>query len=98
MPELLRLNAGIFVLHVVLYAMFVVVPPRLVRAGLELPEHWKLYLPVVLGSFALMIPAVLHADRRNRAKPVLIAAVALLLGGRGGVRRVRRRHRGASPC
>src|SRR2546426_5536387 len=25
--ELLRLNAGIFVLHVVLYAMFVVVPP-----------------------------------------------------------------------
>ena len=78
-PELLRLNAGIFILHVVLYAMFIVVPPRLVRAGLELPEHWKLYLPVVLGSFALMIPAVLHADRRNRAKPVLIAAVALLL-------------------
>jgi MFS family permease len=78
-PELLRLNAGIFILHVVLYAMFIVVPPRLVRAGLELPEHWKLYLPVVLGSFALMIPAVLHADRHNRAKPVLIGAVALLL-------------------
>jgi MFS family permease len=33
----------------------------------------------VLGSFALMIPAVLHADRHNRAKPVLIGAVALLL-------------------
>ena len=31
--ELLRLNAGIFVLHVVLYAMFVVVPPLLVRRG-----------------------------------------------------------------
>jgi MFS family permease len=77
--ELLRLNAGIFILHVVLYAMFMVVPPRLVRAGLELPEHWKLYLPVVLGSFVLMIPAILHADRRNRAKPVLIGAVALLL-------------------
>src|SRR2546422_6045537 len=42
--ELLRLNAGIFVLHVVLYAMFVVVPPLVVDAGLELPEHWKLYL------------------------------------------------------
>jgi predicted MFS family arabinose efflux permease len=77
--ELLRLNAGIFILHVVLYAMFLVVPPLLVRAGLELPEHWKLYLPVILASFALMIPAVLHADRRNSAKPVLIAAVALLL-------------------
>jgi MFS family permease len=78
-PELLRLNAGIFVLHVVLYAMFVVVPLQLVQAGLELTEHWKLYLPVVLASFVLMIPAILYADRRNRPKPVLLGAVALLL-------------------
>jgi MFS family permease len=82
--EQLRLNAGIFILHVVLYAMFVVVPPRLVRDGLELPEHWKLYLPVVLGSFVLMIPAVLYADRRNRPKPVLVASVALLLAAEAG--------------
>src|SRR5437762_3432611 len=78
-PELLRLNAGIFVLHVVLYAMFVVVPPLVVHAGLELPEHWKLYLPVLLVSFALMVPPVLYADRRNRPKPVLLGGVALLL-------------------
>ena len=78
-PELLRLNAGIFVLHVVLYAMFVVMPPLVVDAGLALPEHWKLYLPVVLASFALMIPAVLYADRHNRPKPVLLVAVAVLL-------------------
>jgi len=77
--ELVRLNAGIFILHVVLYAMFVVVPPLLVRGGLALPEHWKLYLPVILGSFVLMIPAILYADRRNQSKPVLIGAVALLL-------------------
>jgi MFS family permease len=76
--ELLRVNAGIFILHVVLYAMFLVLPPLLVGSGLELPQHWKLYLPVVLASFAFMIPAVLYADRRNSAKPVLIAAVALL--------------------
>jgi MFS family permease len=77
--ELVRLNAGIFILHVVLYAMFVVVPPLLVRGGLALPEHWKLYLPVILGSFVLMVPAILYADRRNQSKPVLIGAVALLL-------------------
>jgi MFS family permease len=79
-PELLRLNAGIFVLHIVLYAMFVVVPPLVVRAGLELQDHWKLYLPVVLVSFVLMVPAILYADRRNRTKPVLVGAVALLFG------------------
>jgi MFS family permease len=78
-PELLRLNAGIFILHVVLYAMFVVVPPLLVGAGLELAQHWKIYLPVVLVSFALMVPAILYVDRRNRPKPVMLGAVALLV-------------------
>ncbi len=77
-PELLRLNAGIFVLHMVQMAMFVVLPGLLVGAGLALPEHWKFYLPVVLLSFALMAPAVLIADRRNRAKPILVGAIALL--------------------
>jgi predicted MFS family arabinose efflux permease len=78
-PELLRLNAGIFILHVVLYAMFVVVPPMMVEAGLELAAHWKLYLPVVLLSFLVMIPPILYVDRRNAPKPVLIGAVALLV-------------------
>ena len=78
--ELVRLNAGIFILHIVLYAMFMVVPLLLIRAGLALPDHWKVYLPVVLASFALMIPAILYADRRNKPKPVLVGAVILLLG------------------
>ena len=77
--ELLRVNLGIFVLHLVQMAMFVVLPLRLVEAGLALPDHWKLYLPVVLASFALMIAPILHADRRNRPKPVLLGAVALLV-------------------
>ena len=82
-PELLRLNAGIFVLHIVLYAMFVVLPTRLVHAGLPLDEHWRLYLPVVLVSFVFMVPAILYADRRNRPKPVLVGSVALLLCAEG---------------
>lgn len=77
--ELLRLNLGIFVLHVMLYAMFVVVPPLLISAGLALSGHWKLYLPVVLVSFVIMVPPIVYADRRNRPKPVLLCAVALLL-------------------
>lgn len=76
--EQMRLNIGIFVLHVVLYGMFVVVPPLLVRGGLPLAEHWKLYLPVLGASFVLMVPAILYADRRNRPKPVLLGAVLLL--------------------
>jgi predicted MFS family arabinose efflux permease len=58
--------------------MFVVLPGLLVGAGLALPEHWKFYLPVVLMSFAFMAPAVFIADRRNRAKPIMVGAIALL--------------------
>ena len=78
-PELLRLNLGIFVLHMLQMAMFVVVPVHIVAAGLELSAHWKLYLPVVLASFAIMVPPILYADRRHRPKPVLIASVAMLV-------------------
>src|SRR5256885_2809565 len=78
-PDLLRVNTGIFVLHLVQMAMFVVVPRRLVEAGLALPSHWKLYLPVVLLSFVFMVPAVLYADRRNGTKPVMIGSIALLI-------------------
>ena len=77
-PELMRLDFGIFALHMVQMAMFVVLPPLLVESGLALADHWMLYLPVVLASFAVMLPPIQYADRRNRAKPVLIAAVALL--------------------
>jgi MFS family permease len=82
--ELMRLNLGIFVLHMAQMAMFVVVPPLLVSAGLPLADHWLLYLPVVLASFALMLPPVLHADRRNAARPVMIGAVALLVAVEAG--------------
>jgi MFS family permease len=84
-PELARLQVGIFVLHIVLYAMFVVVPPLLVRNGLELPQHWQLYLPVVLVSLVFMVPAVLYADRRNRPKGVLVGSVALLCVAEAGL-------------
>ena len=76
--ELLRLHAGIFVLHFVLYAMFLVVPAMIVGAGLDLAGHWKLYLPVVLASFLLMVPPILYADRRNQPKQVIVGCVALL--------------------
>ncbi len=79
-PDLLRLNFGIFTLHAVQLAMFIVVPTWLVsRGGLPLADHWKLYLPVVLLSFALMMPPLLWSERRGRLRAVFIGAVALLL-------------------
>ena len=78
-PELARLNFGIFALHLVQMAMFVVVPTALVESGLPLTDHWKAYLPVVLASFVLMVPPIMIADRRQRQRAVMVGAVALML-------------------
>ena len=79
-PDLLRLNFGIFTLHAVQMAMFIVVPAWLVsRGGLPLSDHWKLYLPVVLLSFALMVPPLFWSERRGRLRELFVGAVALLL-------------------
>ena len=78
-PDLLRLNLGIFVLHMVQMAMFVVLPHALVdHGGLAAAEHWKVYLPAVLVSFAIMVPAIIAAERKDKMRPVFIAAVGLL--------------------
>jgi MFS family permease len=78
--RLLRLNFGIFTLHLVQMAMFVVVPGLLVRYGdLPLASHWKVYLPAVLASFVLMVPAIIYAEKRNKVRTVFVAAIALLL-------------------
>ncbi len=79
-PQLLRLNFGIFTLHLAQMAMFVVIPLALVNtAGLALPEHWKVYLPALLLSFVLMIPAIIVAEKKNKTKPVFNGAIALVL-------------------
>jgi MFS family permease len=79
-PELLRLNLGIFSLHLVQMAMFVVVPSALVeQGGLAAGSHWKVYLPVVIASFVLMVPPIIWSEKSNRGKTVLLGSVALML-------------------
>ncbi|WP_245650962.1 MFS transporter [Thauera butanivorans] len=76
--QLMRLNFGVFALHLIQTTMWVMVPVGLVAAGLPMPEHWKVYLPAVLLSFVVMVPAVIVAERRNLMKPVFNAAICLL--------------------
>ena len=80
-PQLARLNVGIFVLQAVLMALFVVVPLALRDSGLAVDHHWQVYLPVMLGSFVLMLPGILIAEKYGRVKAVFIASVAMILGG-----------------
>ena len=78
--QLMRLNVGVFSLHLIQTSMWVLVPAALVSgAQLPLAEHWKVYLPAVLLSFALMVPAVIAAERHGRMKVVFGGAIGLLV-------------------
>jgi MFS family permease len=77
--QLARLDFGIFALHAAQMAMFVVVPVALKNSGLAADHHWAVYLPVLLGSFVLMVPAIIYGEKRGQMKPVFVGAVALML-------------------
>jgi MFS family permease len=83
--RLARLNFGVFALHLMQTALWVIVPPALVAAGLPGGEHWKIYLPAVLLSFAVMVPAIIAAERKGRMRPIYAGAVALLILVQGGL-------------
>ncbi len=79
-PELVRLNVGIFALHAVLMAMFVVAPVLLVHAGLPQAHHWWIYLGAMGAGFVLMYPAV--AGRRSLPdRKVFLGSIAVVTLG-----------------
>ncbi|HUC49678.1 MAG TPA: MFS transporter [Xanthobacteraceae bacterium] len=77
--ELLRLDFGIFALHAMLTASFLVVP-GLLRATLnvQVRDQWFVYLPVLLVSVAVMVPAIIAAEKHRRMKGIFVGAVAAL--------------------
>ncbi len=79
--QLLRLDAGILILHMVLTATFIVIPMALTNeqyAALPSAQHWKIYLPVMLLSMALMVPFIIIAESKRRMKEVFVGAIAVV--------------------
>ena len=75
---LMRLNAGVFVLHAVQLAMWMALPALLVQAGLDKDSHWKVYLPAVLGSFVLMGMGLFRLERAGYLRAVFLSAIGLI--------------------
>jgi MFS family permease len=79
-PQLFRVNAGMFILHMAQMCIFVVIPPLMVsQAGLPTPQHWQVYLPAVLVSFAVMMPPVLKAERAGKLRTLMGASIVALM-------------------
>jgi MFS family permease len=79
-PQLLRLDFGIFILHMALTALFVVLPLQLQKMDLPAEQHWYLYLPALLISFVLIIPMLIIAARKAMNRQFYQFAILLMAG------------------
>lgn len=78
-PQLLRLDAGIFLLHATMTAVFIASPLALEKTlGLSGNEHWKVWLPLLLVSIIPVFPLFRIVERRRLAKPMFVTAIAAL--------------------
>ena len=84
--DLLRLDVGIFVLHLIMTALFLAYP-LLLRdmGGIASEDHWSVYLPVLILSIILMLPFIIIAERKGLVKPVFLLAITALALGLFGI-------------
>lgn len=79
--NLIPLNMGILIQHLVLTSSFFAIPMLLakqIKAGV-ITNLWSFYLPVVLLGFLLMIPFIIITERKRKVKPAFISAVLITL-------------------
>jgi MFS family permease len=80
-PDLLRLDAYIFALHVLLTASFVALPFMLRNElGLALTDHWKIYIGALLASLLGTVPLIVRDERMGKASTLGVAVLLLLAG------------------
>ncbi len=77
--QLLQLDFGILVLHLILTSIFVVIPFVLVDlGGLQKSEHWKIYSTVMVLGVIGMLPFMAVSHQREKTRGALQLAVGIL--------------------
>jgi MFS family permease len=80
--NLLSLNFSVAVLHALLVTVFTVVPVELIDSfRMAKEEHWKVYVPVILLSIAVMVPSIIFAERKGKIREVYGFALLLITAG-----------------
>lgn len=79
--QLLRLDVGVFILHMALTSIFVVVPLMLRdQFSLAPAAHWQVYLAVLAASLVLLVPTIIFSEKLKQTKRVFRFSI-LLCGG-----------------
>lgn len=76
--QLLRLDVGVFILHMTLTSIFVVVPIILRdQFSVAVSDHWQVYLSVLVISLLLLVPTIILSEKLNLAKYAFLFAIIL---------------------
>ncbi len=72
--DLLRVDAYVFLLHMIMTATFVALPFLLTdRLGLALTEHWKMYIGALLLSLVAAVPMIMNDHHQGRGRLIGLA-------------------------
>ncbi len=75
-PELARLNAGIFILHAIFTASFVVIPIAMQQiSGIDARDQWHVYLPALLTALVISAAAMGMAERRKQVRRYFLLSI-----------------------
>ncbi|MEM9385111.1 MAG: MFS transporter [Pseudomonadota bacterium] len=78
-PSLLRLDAGVFLVHMQLTALFVAVPLVLRdELGLAAGRHWQVYVLAILTSLLATVPMIRALERGTGARRLWVLALIAL--------------------
>lgn len=77
-PDLWRLDVSIFSLHLVLMAIFVAVPFRLLDAGIAVNYHGLAYLAMMGVAFVLMVPLVIVGEKKHCTRTMCLLAIGVI--------------------
>jgi hypothetical protein len=78
--HLLRLDFGVFNLHMALTSIFVTVP-FLLREFVPLGHQWRFFLPLLSVGMAIMLGGAKLSGRPGRGRKVALGGQVLLIGG-----------------
>jgi MFS family permease len=71
--KLITLDFSIFLLHFILTAIFISIPFQLENLNNSIT-----YLIVFISSFAIMLPFIIIAEKKNKHRSILLLAIVLL--------------------
>ncbi len=77
--DLNRLHIGIFALHLTMTAIFVILPHQLNEVmGLSVRQQGLVYLPLLFIGFAVALPFIIIAEKKQKMRQVFLGAIALM--------------------